>query len=159
MKRSGQRESRSSGNIFKVFFENVRGDLFFGEAVNEPGPSPAVLGTFEPILKHVFRNGKLRCWGRSDENLACHAPGLSACYPLSPLRAHAESNYNELLYLGVIRDGEHVARKLCSGVTLRRLIGSPVPSLINENGSQARDIQICKQTLPGMARSSAAPSM
>jgi hypothetical protein len=59
----------------------------------------------------------------------------------------------------VIRDGEYVARKLRSGITLRRLIGSSVATQINQNRSQAGGIQIFKQTFPGMPRSGASPSM
>jgi hypothetical protein len=56
--------------------------------------------------------------------------------------AHTESNYNEPICPRVVRDGEYVARKPRSGVTLHRLIGSSVSTQINENRSQAGDIQI-----------------
>ena len=81
MKRSGQREWRGSGYVFKILFESVRRYLLFSEAVDEMRPRGVVLGTFKPILKHFFRNRKPSRRGRRYKNLTRHAVGLSARHP------------------------------------------------------------------------------
>src|SRR5690348_5775147 len=137
-------------DVIEVTVHKIRAELFFGEWSEKLIPQLGVAAAchLQPVLLYRIWNRQFASSNRGDQNLCDYPLSRGARHPLRPFAAHAVGNHDELIRTGIVRDSEHVAGEAVGGEPAGGLLGSAVPTQIDNQGAQTGQLEVLEQLCP-----------